>query len=67
MGTKNDAAGEGTEREALRNFCEARGLPFFAVSAASHEGLDELLRAVMPKVREIREARTAAAAEGGIA
>lgn len=67
VGTKNDAAGEGTEREALRNFCEARGLPFFAVSAASHEGLDELLRAVMPKVREIREARMAVAAEGGIA
>jgi len=46
VATKKDAAPEGERIVRLRECAEAHGLPFFAISAASGEGIPELVRAM---------------------
>ncbi|WP_457679561.1 GTPase ObgE [Thermovibrio sp.] len=57
VGTKIDALTE-EEREKvekLKEHFESKGYPFFAVSAVSGEGMEELLNFVAKKVKELRE------------
>ena len=46
VGTKLDATTDRARLEQLRDFCSARGIEFHAVSAASGEGIPELVRAM---------------------
>jgi hypothetical protein len=48
VATKIDAAGEG--RETLRAHCAEQGSPYFEISAVTHEGVPELLRAVGARI-----------------
>ena len=48
VATKIDAAGEG--REVLRAFCAEQGWPYFEISAVTHEGVPDLLRAVGTRI-----------------
>ncbi|MBF0568175.1 MAG: GTPase ObgE [Nitrospirae bacterium] len=43
VGTKLDIAGVGTRLEVLRQHCAEHEIPFFAISAVAHQGLDELV------------------------
>jgi GTP-binding protein len=44
VGTKLDAKGEGSKLEHLRAYCRRRHLTFMPVSAATREGLDDLIQ-----------------------
>ena len=46
VGTKLDATTDRARLEKLRDFCAARGLEFHAISAASGEGIPQLVRAM---------------------
>ena len=46
VGTKLDATTDRTRLEKLRDFCASRGLEFHAISAASGEGVQQLVRAM---------------------
>ncbi len=50
VATKLDALGDRRRLESLRRKAKRRGLPFFAISAVTGEGLPELLRAVAEAV-----------------
>jgi GTP-binding protein len=43
VATKRDAATSAEKREALEKFAAERGLPFFAISAVTGEGIPELM------------------------
>jgi GTP-binding protein len=58
VATKIDAAGEG--REMLRAHCAEQGSSYFEISAVTHEGVPELLRAVGARIEA--QASTAQAA-----
>jgi GTP-binding protein len=55
VGTKLDI-GSRERIEALRSYCKKRKLPFFAVSAATREGLDELVRFVGQEIQALKQA-----------
>ncbi|MGH9773789.1 MAG: GTPase ObgE [Candidatus Acidiferrales bacterium] len=46
VATKLDATSSRDRLEKLRAFCAARGLPFFSISAASGDGVPQLVRAM---------------------
>jgi GTP-binding protein len=49
VATKMDVAQDPARVESLRNLARDRGLPFFAISSATGQGLDELKRAMAGK------------------
>jgi GTP-binding protein len=54
--TKIDAAQDASRSQRLADFCRERGLAFFAISAVTGAGLDELRYHLGGRVREAREA-----------
>jgi GTP-binding protein len=54
--TKIDAADK-DELEKLSVYCRANGFSFFPISAVTGEGLEQLLRFLVDRVQEDREAR----------
>lgn len=56
VATKVDALDDGGRLEEFRVFCQGQGLEFHAISAATGQGVRELLRAVERKLDEIRRA-----------
>ena len=50
VATKLDAAQDPERIDSLRRMAEERGLPFFAISSATGEGLDALIRGMASKV-----------------
>lgn len=48
--TKTDAKGDGAKLDLLADYCKTKGLDFFAISAATRDGIDELLRYLSHKV-----------------
>jgi GTP-binding protein len=56
VGTKIDSQGAGARTEALRFYCKRRRLKFFPISAATRQGLDELVRYVGQQVETLRKA-----------
>jgi len=58
--TKIDAMQDAGRIESLREFCRREELPFFAISAVTGAGLDELRYALGARVRELAESAVAA-------
>ena len=54
VGTKLDIKGEGERLEQLKKYCHRRKIRFFAISAATREGLDECLRYMGQQVEALR-------------
>ncbi len=46
VATKGDATTDPAKLDALRAYCQGRGLPFYSISAASGEGVQELVRGI---------------------
>ena len=63
VATKLDATTERTRLEALRAFCSERGLEFHAISAASGEGVRELVRSIADALDKIPKATPEAAGD----
>ncbi len=55
VATKIDVTQDPQRIESLREFCRREALPFFAISAVSGEGVDELKYALGARVRELAE------------
>ena len=55
VGTKLDVKGEGERLEQLRKYCRRHKIPFFAISAATREGLDECIRYMGQQVEMLRK------------
>ncbi len=53
VGTKVDAFSDRSKIEELKRVFEKRGYPFFAVSAVTGEGMDELMHYVANKLKEM--------------
>jgi GTPase len=53
VATKLDATTDRTRLEQLRAFCEKQGLAFHAISAATGEGVRELVRAIADALDKI--------------
>ena len=53
VATKRDATTDPTRLEALRDFCKKRGIEFHAISAATGEGVRELVRAIADALDKI--------------
>jgi len=64
VATKLDATTERTRLEELRAFCGERGLEFHAISAASGEGVRELVRSIADALDKIPKAEPEAAGNG---
>jgi GTP-binding protein len=60
VATKLDASQDPRRVESLREFCRREGLPFFAISAVTGAGVDELKYALGARVRELAESAVAA-------
>jgi GTP-binding protein len=60
VATKIDATQDPQRIEGLREFCGRQGLPFFAISAVTGAGVDELKYALGARVRELAESTVAA-------
>jgi len=56
VATKLDATTDNARRDALRDFCAARGLEFHAISAATGQGVKELVRALADALDRIPRA-----------
>jgi GTP-binding protein len=56
VATKLDATTDRTRLEALRTFCSERGLEFHAISAATGEGVRELVRSIADALDKIPKA-----------
>ena len=56
VGTKLDVQGDGAKLEQLRKYCTRRRLTFMAISAATREGLDDLVQFVGQQVESQRKA-----------
>jgi GTP-binding protein len=56
VGSKIDIKGSGERVGRLRAYCRQRNLPFFEISAATREGLDELIRYLGQQVESLRKA-----------
>lgn len=54
IGNKMDAEGASEASDALAEWTAARDLPYFAVSAVTGEGIDQMMRAVGERVHELR-------------
>ena len=63
VATKLDATTDRTRLEALREFCRERGLEFHAISAATGEGVRELVRSIADALDKIPKAALEPAAE----
>lgn len=55
VATKLDVAGESVRLAALRDYCSHYGLPFYAISAVTKEGVEELVNVLSVKVKELKE------------
>ncbi len=55
VGTKLDVKGAGERLERLQKYCQRRKIPFFAISAATREGLDECIRYMGQQVELLRK------------
>ncbi len=53
VGTKLDATTDRAKLEELRGFCGKRGIPFHAISAATGEGVKDLVRAIADELDKI--------------
>jgi GTPase involved in cell partitioning and DNA repair len=56
VATKLDATTDRARLEALRDFCTERGLEFHAISAATGEGVRELVRSIADALDKIPKA-----------
>lgn len=56
IGTKLDVKGDGSRLEQLRKYCKRRQFAFMGVSAATREGVDELVQFVGRQVETLRKA-----------
>ena len=56
VGTKSDVKGNGKRLEELKAFCKKKRIKFFAISSATQEGLDTLVRYVGERVAILRAA-----------
>lgn len=63
VATKLDATTDRTRLEALREFCGERGLEFHAISAATGEGVRELVRSIADALDKIPKAAPEAATD----
>ena len=63
VATKLDATTERTRLEALRAFCSEQGLEFHAISAATGEGVRELVRSIADALDKIPKAAPEAAGD----
>lgn len=54
VATKVDALEEEERLTGLREYCDENNYPFFAISAATHEGVDTLLEFVSKKIEELK-------------
>ena len=50
-----DVEGEGERLEQFRKYCRRHKIPFFAISAATREGLDECIRYMGQQVEMLRK------------
>ena len=55
VGTKIDALTDRSKVERLKRYFKEKGYPFFAVSAVTGEGMEELLNFVAQKLKELKE------------
>jgi GTP-binding protein len=60
VATKTDATQDPRRIDGLREFCRREGLPFFAISAVTGTGVDELKYALGARLRELAESPVAA-------
>jgi GTP-binding protein len=60
VATKIDATQDPKRIEGLREFCRREGLPFFAISAVTGAGVDELKYALGARVRELAQSAVTA-------
>jgi GTP-binding protein len=63
VATKLDATTDRTRLDALREFCTERGLEFHSISAATGEGVRELVRSIADALDKIPKAAPEPAAE----
>jgi GTP-binding protein len=63
VATKLDATTDRTRLEVLREFCRERGLEFHAISAATGEGVRELVRSIADALDKIPKAPPESAAD----
>lgn len=54
VATKVDSVDDPARLENLRGYCMEEGYPFFAISSATHEGVDKLLDFVSRKIIELK-------------
>jgi GTP-binding protein len=54
VGTKTDIAGDKSRLKILKSHCRKNALPFFPVSAATHEGIEELLHHVASELEDTK-------------
>lgn len=62
VATKMDALDDQERLAEFRNFCRARGLELYTISAATGDGLKELIYAIGRKLDEMKQAENASAA-----
>ncbi|MEO5356943.1 MAG: GTPase ObgE [Nitrospirae bacterium YQR-1] len=53
VASKVDAEGDGTLKKTLADFCINNGIPFFPVSAVTHEGINDLISYVSNRLKEL--------------
>jgi GTP-binding protein len=63
VATKLDATTDRARLDALRDFCKGKGLEFHTISAASGEGVKDLVRSIADALDKIPRAVTAASIE----
>jgi GTP-binding protein len=63
VGNKVDLPGSRENAARVAAWCDQAGRPFFAVSAATGEGIQEMVRAVAERVHELREQAAVVPAE----
>ncbi|MBF0320212.1 MAG: GTPase ObgE [Nitrospirae bacterium] len=59
IGTKLDVAGDGARLDMLRQYCEAHGITFFAISAVAATGLDSLASYVSSRLLTLKKTHNA--------
>ena len=59
VATKADVKGSGSRLERLADFCRREGVPFYAISALTGEGLKPLVRDLGRRVEEVRKSALA--------
>ncbi len=66
VATKLDATTDRARLEKLRAFCASRGLPFYAISAVTGEGVRELVRAMADALDRLRPAPAPASGDSPV-